>query len=669
MRLWNIIIVLILLLAAGLRFHNLEVQSLWNDEGSSYVQATRSFTQIATNAAADIHPPGYYWLLKLWRTAAGDTEFALRFPSALASLLTVAVVHAIGTTLYPQQRRYGLLTGTVAALLVALNTFSLYYAQEARMYALLALWAALSLWALARLLYRPTLPNALLLGVFNALGLWTQYAFPLVMLAQGAIALVALAALPRKPRLLATYTGGNLLALLLFAPLLPTALRQVTTWPNTGAGAGVAESLGAVVSWLTFGITHAQTNTSWVALALILALLGLRDTGLAYANRLQQAHSRWRSLLPLLWVIIPVGIFVAAGLYREGNVKFLLPSQLGLALAIGQGVASLWYFTGRNAQTDHASHTAPTISTAEVRRARSGGVYALLVLMRALAIVLLVGLVYYTLLAVPPLYTDPAYQRSDYRAIAAQIQAGADANDSIILNAPGQREVFAYYYDGPVEPVGIPFGLSDTPEQIETATRNELRNADDIFVLLWGDTERDPQGVVERTLDANAFEVDNTWYGDVRLARYVTEADFFDVVNQPNARFGDEIVLERYALNNDAFRPGEVLQLRLFWRARQPLDQRYKVTVQLIDPNGALVAQRDAEPRGGQAPTDTWTPGRTITDNHALLIPPIADSANLTLIVALYNSQRPNDRLSVSTSQADYLTLTTIQLNQAEERP
>ncbi|MEL6272636.1 MAG: hypothetical protein AAFR22_22715, partial [Chloroflexota bacterium] len=77
------VIVLILLVAAGLRFHDLGVQSLWNDEGSSYVQATRSFADIATNAAADIHPPGYYWALRMWRGLVGESEFALRYLSAL----------------------------------------------------------------------------------------------------------------------------------------------------------------------------------------------------------------------------------------------------------------------------------------------------------------------------------------------------------------------------------------------------------------------------------------------------------------------------------------------------------------------------------------------------------------------------------------------------------
>src|SRR5688500_3459356 len=129
LKLSPLLIVFILLLAAALRFHLLGAQSLWNDEGNSYVQATRSFADIAANAARDIHPPGYYWLLAAWRSVSGDSEFALRALSAFASIVTVAFTYYLG------RRLYGAGAGLLAALLVALNSFSIYYAQEARMYA------------------------------------------------------------------------------------------------------------------------------------------------------------------------------------------------------------------------------------------------------------------------------------------------------------------------------------------------------------------------------------------------------------------------------------------------------------------------------------------------------------------------------------------------------
>ena len=99
---------LIALLAFGVRFHLLGAQSLWNDEGSSYVQAGRAFNEIAANAARDIHPPLYYWLLKVWMALTGEREFALRALSALASVLSVAFTAAAG------RRRVGPAAGRAA---------------------------------------------------------------------------------------------------------------------------------------------------------------------------------------------------------------------------------------------------------------------------------------------------------------------------------------------------------------------------------------------------------------------------------------------------------------------------------------------------------------------------------------------------------------------------
>ena len=81
--------VAVLLLAAGLRFHELGAQSLWNDEGNSVVQAGRSLSAIAEHAARDIHPPGYYWLLAGWKGLTGDSEFPYqraRTPPAIVAM-------------------------------------------------------------------------------------------------------------------------------------------------------------------------------------------------------------------------------------------------------------------------------------------------------------------------------------------------------------------------------------------------------------------------------------------------------------------------------------------------------------------------------------------------------------------------------------------------------
>ncbi len=651
--LW-LIALLILLLAAALRFYNLGAQSFWNDEGNSYVQATRSFADIAANAARDIHPPGYYWLLAIWRALVGESEFALRALSAFASVISVAFAYAVG------RRLSGEIAGLTAALLTAINTFSLYYAQETRMYALLALWGEAGFWALIRFFERPTGRRALVLGVINAAGLWTQYAYPFLMLAQGVVALLWLMQMLRtevkglrtensllssdnaipdttttltqqrfslspqssvlspyhfvlSPLLL--YIAANLLTIALYAPWLPIAIQQVTSWPNTGDQTPILAALGISLRWLTFGLTAGDLP---LAIPLILVLFGLT---------VRRRETIWRLALPAAWTLIPLAIFLLAGLYRPDNVKVIIASQIGWALMIGRGVQVLWSF--------------------EVPRRR--------VITRIAAGAALMWIVGTGINVLPPLYSDPAYQRPDYRGITRLISEQARAGDAIILDAPNQAEVFRYYFRGDLPVYPLPPGLGGDDAETRAAVEAVLAEAERVYVVFWGETERDPQRVVETTLDANAFELGDTWYGDVRLARYVTAAPL-PIERESGAQFGDQITLERYALNAETFQRGDALQIQFTWQTAAPLTTRYKVFVQILDQTGVLVAQRDSEPGGGLAITSTWTPDQPVTDNHALLIdlPPGA----YTLIAGLYSTEPPYARLSVGAG--DYLTLTTI---------
>ncbi|MEJ2211273.1 MAG: glycosyltransferase family 39 protein [Anaerolineae bacterium] len=106
----RVLLLLILLLAFGLRFYGLDAQSLWNDEGSSVALAGRDLDTIARDAANDIHPPLYYWLLAGWTRLAGTSELGVRSLSALLGLLLVALTYPLGRLLA------GRWAGTAAAL-------------------------------------------------------------------------------------------------------------------------------------------------------------------------------------------------------------------------------------------------------------------------------------------------------------------------------------------------------------------------------------------------------------------------------------------------------------------------------------------------------------------------------------------------------------------------
>ncbi len=627
----------ITLCASWLRFHQLGAQSLWNDEGSSYVQATRSFAQIAQNAAADIHPPLYYWLLKIWRSAVGDAELSLRALSALQGVLGVAWTFALAQRLGSKPAN-GYLGAVVAGGLVAFNTFQIYYSQEMRMYATLTLWSVGALWALVGFLTRPTWRRAVALGILNALGLWTQYAFPLVMIAQGGVAVLWLLeglhwrTLSSTARKLAWYGVANALALVLFAPLMAVAIRQVTTWPNTGEPTPLVDSLNQIVGWLVMGMTYTEAPFHWISILLVFALFGLR---------IHAEKATWKRFLPLMVALVPIGFFLAQGLFREGNLKFLLPSQVGLALAIGQGVASLWWMES------------------ERRMIRP--------LARGIVMLGVVGTLFTFRQIIPPLYNAPAYQRDDYRGLVQTILTTSQGKVGVILNAPGQVEVFNYYAQNRLLTFGIPAHLSSPDAEIRQDVQAVLPQVDTLFAVLWGEAERDPNRVVETVLDQTAFEVGDAWFGDVRLARYaLPPATFGEVHEGVDVRFGEHITLTDYAISSTGVQPYDALMVRLHWQTASPLQERYKVFVQLLNEDGVLVAQHDAEPVGGQSPTPTWKIGQAIIDQHALFIPNSLSTTHNTLIVGLYNYEHPNKRVLIAGGQDAY-SLATITFNNPVE--
>lgn len=612
--------VAILLIAAGVRLHQLDAQSLWNDEGNSLRLAERSVPDLIDAAGRDIHPPGYYLVLKGWTAAAGTSAWALRMLSALEGVLTVAVVIRLGAAL--SGSRSGALAGLLGGLFVALSPFAVYYSQETRMYAQLGLLSAASMglavwWAAAITAghaRRRMWALALALAIVNAAGLYTQYSFAFTLAAQAAWLVLVLARTPQWRRAAAGYVALNMVTLALFAPWLPTAWEQVTTWPRTGVELALDTQLRTVLTWITWGSTREPAG--WIALALAIGLAGL---GVTWRGTNHPGdRRRW---LPAIWAAIVIGALFASGAYRPANLKFLLPAQIAVALMWGRGLVAL---------------------------SRIGRRAGLRLVLRGTAAAAAAMIIAGQVAALGNLYGDPAYARPDYRAMADRITASYRPGDAVILNAPNQAEVFTYYYDGPAPIYGLPRGLGGDDAAARAAVRDVLARHDRVFVLFWGEEERDPRRAVRATLDAEAFPVAAQWYGDVEFAQYaVLDAPPDRPDDLTGAVFGPVIRLAGYALSDTRARRGDVLGVTLFWEANVTPDARYQVTVQLLAPDGSLVAQHDAEPGNYARPTTTWPPGETIRDTHGLVIPPGTDADALTVIVAVYALEPPHERLPV----------------------
>lgn len=75
------------------------------------------------------HPMGWYLAMFAWTGIAGVSEWALRLPGAVIGAASVWLIFLLG------RRVYGGAAGALAAGLLALNGFHLFWSQAARMYA------------------------------------------------------------------------------------------------------------------------------------------------------------------------------------------------------------------------------------------------------------------------------------------------------------------------------------------------------------------------------------------------------------------------------------------------------------------------------------------------------------------------------------------------------
>ncbi|HEV7529869.1 MAG TPA: glycosyltransferase family 39 protein [Solirubrobacteraceae bacterium] len=172
----------LIVLAAALRLATLGEQSFWYDEAYTPVHVLHSGLGATLRAVVHHENTPPLWYLIAWADVRllGDGALALRLPSALAGILTVPVIWAIGHQLAGRR------TALIAAAIVAVNPLFVWYSQEARAYGLFVLTCALAMLCFVRALDEPTPRRMAAFALAGALALLTHY-FAVFLLAAMAL--------------------------------------------------------------------------------------------------------------------------------------------------------------------------------------------------------------------------------------------------------------------------------------------------------------------------------------------------------------------------------------------------------------------------------------------------------------------------------------------------
>ena len=402
------------LLALGVRLFRLDRKSVWFDEVITYFDAHLPWAQLLESIKEDVHPPLSYVLYHLWPGIDGG-EFWLRLPAAVLGALAVVPAYAWARRIRSPTQ------AVLTSGFVALSALQIDLAQEARMYGLLLLLTATSLWLLDRVLISPGRGSMLAYAVVAAAMLYTHYYAALLLAAQG------LAALLSKNRWAAI--GALAAAGLTFMPWLPVLAQQTH---NISADYWI-EPPRLSSAWVTFRELAAHTPPeATLAIPLriayvVQALLLILGTWLAVRSARQSTV--------VLFGVVPLALALGISLLVSPvyAVRYISPLGLAFGFLIARGVTS-----------------AP----------------------KPLAIVAATVAALPVVTALGPLYTDPGYARADLRGAASAVQSARQPDEIVLHLGAFTSAPFDYYR------VAQPSAILETNDRAELCqTMRQQRGA------------------------------------------------------------------------------------------------------------------------------------------------------------------------------------------------
>jgi 4-amino-4-deoxy-L-arabinose transferase-like glycosyltransferase len=177
----------ILTLGAVLRFHDVGYRTLSHPEAytpgidlpwnlSNPNPRFSLWQTLAGTIAGEPHPPGYYVVMLGWTKWFGSSILALRLPSILFGVASILLIYVLAR--YTED----VLTALLAAAMLALNGFHVYWSQAARMYSMACFLGLLSTVLLLLIVRQSTRRRMykILYVVFTLAGLATHvYFWPL----------------------------------------------------------------------------------------------------------------------------------------------------------------------------------------------------------------------------------------------------------------------------------------------------------------------------------------------------------------------------------------------------------------------------------------------------------------------------------------------------------
>ena len=586
----TVLLVPLFLLAFGLRVYRLGDKNVWYDEGLAAWAARQSFSEIAQWTSADVHPPLYFWMLRLWRWVSGDSEFGLRLLSAAIGVLTVVATYHLGKLVG------GPGVAVLAALLVGISRFDVWWSQEMRMYALAALLAPLSLWAAIRFWDEDRLVDGVLYVLFTAAGLYTLYLYVSVLVVVNLVWLWVFARTERRWRALIRWGSAQVLVLALFWPWLIYTLGRIPTW-SSASPVRLGTFLRIYWTVLTVGVPVSVESYGWLTIPVLVVFVA----GLAmifWTARRTWPVGRNAGLL-LAGLLLPAGAVYAVSLPRQ---TFFYSPQLAprylLVFAPAFYALLAWGM----------------MSIGGGRRRLLGVVLILFVV--AVAVYGLWG------------YYPGRVLHDDYKSLAATLYAYRHPKDGVVLYTDKDWPVFVYHY--PEQWQGVPYAQLITSEFAEVHLSSMWQDYQGIWLVITPYAAvNDPQGEIASWLEDRAAGVEEHRFADKVLRFYARTEERASSIHElapgtevpypMEADLSPGMQLAGYELSLKTYHSGEPIHLFLYWNGvTGKKAQAAGFELSLVDRHGQVAKRVEA------AVPDSVAEGNPVRQQVDVTVPPDA---------------------------------------------
>ena len=328
----GVILGLGLVIFGVITFAHVSAASIWFDEAFSAYIAQFSFAEIAQFTAADVHPPVYYWLLKLWTEFFGTTEAAFRSMSILFG--GIAIVAAF----FLSRQFFGRKVAWVSLLFLVLSPLLIRYSDEARMYTLAAAIVLTATWVLSKAVASKKWGWWVAYGVLVSLGMWTHYFTAVIWIAHWAWHGMSI---PRKnakewlkeffaPPWVAAYG----LAIALYLPWIPSLFAQ-TKSVQSGFWIGPVGP-DTVTNYLTnffYYLEHGQVTGWWALIFLAIVVLTVVLIPRTYKALKKPEKTAYLLVIAMAWggplVLFLLSLPPLSSVFVE---RYLVPSIVALSM-------------------------------------------------------------------------------------------------------------------------------------------------------------------------------------------------------------------------------------------------------------------------------------------------------------------------------------------------